>query len=357
MITAERILIYRLGSLGDTIMALPSLHLIRRMFPAAQITILTNRPVAAKAAPLSDVLGEESELFDAVMDYPVELRAPAEIRKLRERIRAGKFDLLIHLSAPRGWLNSARDYFFFRACGIPRIIGVPFARRDLQVVRTSDGLHEWEPKRLARRLQKLGGVELEDSCSWDLRLTAAERAEADELLRVSSISTPFVAMSLGTKLVVKDWSLENWSKLLEKLGASFAALPLVALGAPDERAAVDAALAHWPGPSANLCGATSPRVSAVILQRAALFIGHDSGPMHLAAAGGTPCVAIFSGHAPRGQWFPRGRNNTILIPDERCATCSASTCRQVNGTCILSITVDQVRAAVVEKLTSAVAVR
>lgn len=346
---AKRILIYRLGSLGDTVVALPCFHLIRSAFPSAHISILTNRPVQAKAAPLTSVLGG-SGLFDQALDYPIELRRFGEISKLRHRLRAGKFDLVIHLSAARGLWNSVRDYFFFRWCGIPKIIGVPFRREDLQVAQTESGLYEAEAVRLARRLRPLGQVNLCDSNSWDLRLTPEEKSEADRLLGETEIVSPFIAISPGTKLSVKDWTPENWKQLLTQLSNFYPRLSILALGAEDEQETVDSSLVLWKGTAANLCGKTSPRVSAAILEKAALFVGHDSGPMHLAAAVGTPCVALFAAHAARGQWFPRGERNRILVAENLCSACSASPCRQINGKCILSITVAEVLETVKQQL-------
>jgi len=350
-VSVQSILIYRLGSLGDTVVALPCFHLIRNAFPSAHITILTNRPVAAKAAPLISVL-RNTGLFDDVIDYPVALRHLGELQKLRRLLRAGNFDLAIHLTASRGFRNSVRDYFFFRACGIPKVVGLPLRRADLEVARAADGLYENESIRLARRVRSLGEIDLAQPESWDLHLTPEEKSEAQRLLAASGIELPFLAISLGTKLQVKDWTAANWQSLLAKLAASYPQLAVVALGAEDERAEVDSTLAVWKGATANLCGKTSPRVSAAILQKAALFVGHDSGPMHLAAAVGTPCVALFAGHAPRGQWFPRGEKNTILVAEKLCPNCLRGDCRQIKGVCILSITVAEVLAAVQQRLPS-----
>lgn len=337
----HRILIYRLGSLGDTVVALPCFKFIRREFPSAKITILTNRPVQAKAAPLASVLGD-SRLFDELIDYPVRLRGLSQIIKLRNRIHAEKFDLVIHLTAARGLLSSVRDYLFFRWCGIPKIIGVPFQHEDLQVAQIDDGLYEAESVRLARRLRNLGEINLSDPDGWDLELTAEEKNQAQQLLMDAGIQSPFIALSLGSKLLVKDWTSQNWKNLLARLSNSYSALAIVALGAEEEREITDSVLAHWKGIVGNFCGRTSPRLSAAILEKASLFVGHDSGPMHLASAVGTPCVAIFSAQNPPGQWFPRGNRNRILSPDKLCSDCEFGSCRQINNKCILSITVDQV---------------
>jgi len=66
------------------------------------------------------------------------------------------------------------------------------------------------------------------------------------------------------------------------------------LGAADEQVRTELLLANWPGPKLNLCGQLSVRQSAAVLTHARVYLGHDSGPMHLAAAVGIPCVAVFS---------------------------------------------------------------
>ena len=76
----------------------------------------------------------------------------------------------------------------------------------------------------------------------------------------------------------------------------------------------DALLAHWKGPHLNTCGRVDPRVSAALMERAALFLGNDSGPMHLAAAVDTPAVAVFSRHARPGIGFPLGDRHRIFYP-------------------------------------------
>ena len=79
---------------------------------------------------------------------------------------------------------------------------------------------------------------------------------------------------------------------------------LILLGAPDEWERSEKLRHTWKGQSINLSGKTSPRVSAVILEQCSLFIGHDSGPMHLASAVGIPTLGLFSWQNPPGQWFP-----------------------------------------------------
>ncbi len=346
---STRILVYRLGSLGDTVLALPCFRLIQKTYPQATITVLTNAPVSGKAAPLESVLAG-SGLIDEVIHYPVGLRDLRQLAALRSRLRAGRFDLLISLASARGLAASVRDYLFFKACGIPRIIGIPFLKRDLVCgLREGGALYESEAERLLRRIRSLGHADLRERQWLDLGLTAEERAEAARLLRETGQGGTFLAASLGTKTPLNDWGTANWTRLLTELSRAHPQWGLVLLGSADESGRSEMLLENWQGPRANLCGKTSPRVSAAVLEKAALYIGHDSGPMHLAAASGTRCVTIFSARCPPGQWFPMGEGHANLYPlayynPQRTAELA------YQQEALASIQVEEVRAALEEKI-------
>lgn len=301
----DNILIYRLGSLGDTVVALPCFHLIRNLYPRSRIVILTNEPVSGKAAPALAVL-EHSGLCDQAVSYPVGTRSTTELVKVRQAIRKMRPELMVNLAAGRGWLKSLRDYLFFRSCGIKRIVGTPWRRRDLRVRRLPEGEFEPECQRLAARLSSLGVINLADQRFWDLKLTRAERHQASGLLPTDH--RQWLAVSVGTKHPAKDWGEENWDQLLGSLSRKMSDASLLLLGAADEWARSERLSRVWTGRRLNLCGQPPARVSAAIFERARLFIGHDSGPMHLAAAVGTPTLGLFSWFNPPGQWFPGHRS-------------------------------------------------
>ncbi|RYF65753.1 MAG: glycosyltransferase family 9 protein, partial [Cytophagaceae bacterium] len=124
----------------------------------------------------------------------------------------------------------------------------------------------------------------------------------------------------------KDWGETNWLQLIERLGKILTGWQLVLIGAPEESDFADLCLLAWLGEGVNLCGKCSPRVSAAVLKKAKLFVGHDSGPMHLAACVETPCVAIFSGRNLPMQWYPYGNSNTIIYHPTDCAGCDLDIC-------------------------------
>ncbi|MEQ1841583.1 MAG: glycosyltransferase family 9 protein, partial [Verrucomicrobiales bacterium] len=196
----KRVVVYRFGSLGDTLVALPAFHLVRRAFPEARITLLTNIPVHAKAAPMEAVLGG-GKFYDDVLRYPVSLRNFDGLLRLRKQLKEGAYDCLVYLASPKGGvITSMRDLLFFRSCGIPEVFGVPFSRsalRSLPVHGTN--LYTSRTSRALEALEVLGKIDVRDPGAWDLRLTAEEVAEAEDLLARSGILTPFLAVSAGTK--------------------------------------------------------------------------------------------------------------------------------------------------------------
>ena len=301
----NHILIYRLGSLGDTIMALPCFHLVRKIYPGARIAILTNQPVSGKAAPALSVL-ENSGLCNEAIGYPVGTRNRQVLAELRQKIRQFQPRTVINLAADRGWLKSLRDHLFFRSCGVKKIVGTPWSQGNLHIQQMSRGDCLPESARLAFRLASLGSLDLADRSVWDLRLTPEECTQASEFL--PSTHQAMIAVSLGTKHLVNEWGEENWKILVRRLSHELPGTNLILIGSGDEWERSKTLGDAWRGTHINLCGKTSPRISAAILKRCHLFIGHDSGPMHLASAEGIPTLGLFSWFNPPGQWFPGHRS-------------------------------------------------
>lgn len=354
----KRVLLYRLGSLGDTVVSLPALHLVRRAFPSAELRLLTNNPVNSKAPPAAAIL-EHTGLVDGYERYTVGTRSLPELAGLVWRLRRWRPDALVYLAASRGVASATRDRRFFRLCGLRRQIGVPLTE-DMSSNRQLDGEDTWEPEasRLARNIAELGDARLDDPASWDLALTPQEHARAADALLAGGADMEgrsLLAVSVGTKVQSKDWGRENWRALLRRLGATFPHFALAFCGAPEESEASDFAAEGWREGVAtrkatpclrNLCGRLTPRESAAVFARAELFLGHDSGPMHLAAAVQTPCVAIFAARNKPRVWFPYGPGHRVLYHRVDCWGCGLETCLIEHKRCIVSITVDEVAAAV-----------
>ena len=344
----ERILVYRLGSLGDTIIALPAFHSIRNSFPQGHITILTNKPITSKAAPLESILAG-TKLFDNIISYPTGTRNPFVIIKLLQELRSRRFDIAFNLAAYRSELATLRDRTFLAMSGAKNLYGFCLKENGNSPHSQSTEI-EWEAARIARRVEHIAKVDLYSEDSWDLCLSTEEKREAEMFLSQLDGTLKPIALSTGTKIQSNNWGLNNWKELSIRLSEKFRNRPALFLGSKDEFIEAEACRTTWCGQSLNLCGATSPRVSAAILKQCELFIGHDSGPMHLAACVGTACVAIFSARNLPRQWFPRGENHKIIYHKTDCAGCGLEVCIKQNKKCIMGITVDEVFHAISEAL-------
>lgn len=310
----RRVLVHRLGSLGDTVIALPCFHRIRRSFPDCDIRVLTNAPVDDRAPPLFSVL-EGSGLIDGYFEYSVSTRSWRRLWRLARHIREWQPDEAVYLVHRLRKRDVLRDRLFLRACGIGRVTGLPLTDDLLSNRRGPDGLLEREAERLARCLAPLGPIDLADPANWDLHLTETESAKAREAVASPSGVDSYIVLCTGTKLALKDWGAANWHSLADWLLDNYPHR-LVFVGAEADRALADAIMRGRPERCVNLCGRLSVRESAAVIAGAALFAGNDSGPMHLAQAVGTPLVAVFSGLYPPGQWFPGGHATRILYPSD-----------------------------------------
>jgi heptosyltransferase-3 len=343
----KRVLIYRLGSLGDTVVALPSLHLIARAFPNAERRMLTNFPVNSKAPAAAAILAENG-LVQEYFRYVVGTRSPKELLKLWWTLLRWRPQVVVHLGSVRGVKNARRDEQFFRLCGFPEQIGAAVTEgMQKHLFQAEYQALEPESERLARNIAPLGDAQIDKREAWDLRLTDAENAKAAEMLAGAN-GRPIVAVCVGTKMQAKDWGRENWRELLRRLGGRYPQFALALAGAAEENEASEFAAEGWResvgagAPVINLCGRLTPRESAACIARAEAFLGHDSGPMHLAASVGTPCVAVFSARNIPRVWYPHGRQHRVVYHKVKCAGCWLETCIVEKKRCLTSISVDEV---------------
>jgi heptosyltransferase III len=297
------VVIYRLGSLGDAIVALPCFHRVAQIFPDAERVVLTNVPVASVAPPFEAVLGR-GHLVSQYVAYPVGLRSLKELWSLRARLKAIGASTLVYMGARRGLLSAWRDLIFFRLCGFSRIVGIPLTQ-ELQENRVdpATGFVEPECERLARALASLGPIDLKNLDAWDLMLSAEELAMGEKFVSQFGGSS-FIAIHVGGKATINDWGEKNWRMLLRELEQKYGDYGLMLVGAQDDSRRYDAIVDQWAGPVANACGKLTPRECAAAMRFARIFIGHDSGPLHLASISGAPCVGLFGKKNLPRKWHP-----------------------------------------------------
>ncbi|MBM3525973.1 MAG: hypothetical protein FJX57_23735, partial [Alphaproteobacteria bacterium] len=138
----RRVLIFRLGSLGDTVVALPAFHVIARAFPLAERQVLTNMPRNAKETDLDAVLGGTGLVHDYLHFDPAD-RSPAALGEARAKVRAFAPDLVVYLAEQTTRTRMLRHIAFFAASGITDIVGLPPFGGDGTHLRDRT-LNEWE---------------------------------------------------------------------------------------------------------------------------------------------------------------------------------------------------------------------
>jgi heptosyltransferase-3 len=344
----KRVLIYRLGSLGDTVIAVPALHLIERAFPAARRVLLTNIQAYINAPAAFSIL-DGSALVDDFIDYPLATRSFPTILRLWWRLVRFRPEIVIYLMPKRGERSLARDKWFFRLAGARQVIGLPVGDLAESAYDPATQLWESEAARLLRCLRNLGDGRLDDAASWDLRLTPAEEQKGRDMLAPLA-GRPLIACGPGTKMQAKDWGQENWRALLTNLAAELPHYGLVLVGAKLDAEVAGYVSRDWRGPVVNLCGLLSPRETAAALKNTGLFLGPDSGPMHLAAAYGVPCAIAFASLDRPGRWFPAGKMHRPIYHRVDCQNCRLTICIEQKKKCILSIGVDEMLEASLQLL-------
>jgi heptosyltransferase-3 len=302
--------------------------------------LLTNKPTHSNAPAAYAVL-EGSGLVHGYMDYPWKTRSLRDLAQLWWQIVRFRPQVVVYLMGLRN--TERRDRWFFRLCGVRRLVGLPNGNQVQPLYDETTGRWEQEGQRLLRSIRELGEADVHDLANWDLRLTADEEKRAGDLL-AHFADRPLIACGPGTKMQAKDWGQENWRKLLTALGAKLAGYGLVLLGAKEDSAMTEYAADGWPGPVTNLCG-LPPRETAAILRRTEVFLGPDSGQMHLAAAYGVPCAIVFSSRLLRGRWFPAGNGHEVVYHTVECSHCNLEVCVEKQRKCIMSISIEEMMQA------------
>lgn len=352
---SSRIIVYRIGQLGDTIVALPAMWAIKENFPEAELTLLCDQHAHTNYILASDLL-RDAGIFHDFLAYPVEKlgtssarRATKLLRKLRER----KFDTLIYLApSARSQARVRRDRWFFRAAGIRTFIGMTgFPHLERKSGRAPLATLPRESELLLLRLRESGlRVSLQNP-RFDLGLGEKEEKKVAAWLESQAQSDGgrrWIAVGPGSKMPAKRWPMERYDAVVRDLIAGFDIWPVI-FGGPEDREIGDGLIERW-GRGYNAAGALSVREAGVALKRCLLYLGNDTGTMHLAAAAGIPCVAVFSSRERPGLWFPAGSANRVFRSEIDCEGCGLKVCITRDIECLRRIDPQSVTAACAEIL-------
>ena len=285
----NRILVIRGGAIGDFILTLPALKALRDARPASHFEILGYKHIAVLAekrfyaqetrsmqyGPLARFFAVNSELPTELADY------------------FASFDLIVsYLFDP--------DQIFeenLRRCGVENLICGP--ARILENVGHA-------ARQLARPIEEVG-IEIVD-LSERIFPSTTDREFAREYL--GNPSQPIIAIHPGSGSPQKNWPLENWIALFSQRRRFADVQGMVVISGEADETQRKRLEREWS--DRNVCFAKSlplPQLAVVLEQ--SIFVGHDSGISHLAAAAGANCILLFGATDPN-IWAPRNNNVRVL---------------------------------------------
>ena len=349
----RRALIIKLRHHGDVLLTSPVLSVLKNHAPHAEIDALVYADTAAMLA-LHPSLAQLHSIDRNWKRSGKIAQARAEWQ-LFAALRARRYDLIVHLTDhPRGaWL--ARLLGARHAVGPKRSDEAgwwrhSFTHRYAQVNRT--GRHMVE--RNLDALRRIGIQPREDERA--LTLVAGEDAQrrVAGLLNQHGLKPGgFIQLHAASRWLFKCWPVASNAALLDALHAD--GWPLVLTAAPDEREQdmVAEIVAASRAPSINLAGQLTLKELAALTEQARLFVGVDSAPMHIAAAVGTPLVALFgpSSDSDWGPWCVESR--VITSTRHACRPCGLDGCGGGKiSECLTTLPVERVLQASRELLAS-----
>jgi lipopolysaccharide heptosyltransferase II len=359
----QRILVIRLDLIGDLVLTLTLVHLLKRIYPQAEIDLLampSTAPIARSEQDLSEIITYDPNVWRR----PQALLRRAnwrEARTLLRRLRARHYDLAISASGP--WaaviaaLSGARRRVGFAREGYPGFMSDPVPGRHWQ---RGDHRHEVD---YCLELARAAGAspEPEDRIPH-LTVDPAARDEVEALLSrarpgspAAQAHGPLVVCHLGSHNgYAKRWPLPYWARLIDRLAHELDAR-IVLTGTSGDLPIIEAVLGRtrMASHALNLAGQTSLTQLAALMHMADLVISGDSGPMHIAAAVGAPLIAI---HGPTDPALsgPISPQATVLRSTIWCSPCydarHPADCRFHSVQCMKNVTPEEVFTAAQTRL-------
>jgi heptosyltransferase II len=325
-----KILIRATNWVGDAIMALPALRAVRSRFPNAEITILARPYVAA--------IYKNQQVCDNMMFVD-------DKNDLVDELRAQRFDLALLLqnafeaawiawragiTERIGYARDGRSLLLTRAVAVPKLGEIP--------------AHEqYYYLELLRRAGWLDSLPSESFIK--LNVPEDSRQHAEEFLLSARVQPGSLRIAIGAGASygsAKCWPPDRFAALANRLQAQ-AQADVILFGTSTEASVSSAIAAGMSHPPIDLTGKTSIDDLPALLSQCHLFIGNDSGAMHVAAAVGLPVVAVFGPTDPFGT-APVTPHCSVVQEKPHCSPCFLRRC-PTDHRCMTRVTPDAVEAA------------
>lgn len=322
MNSIENILIIKPGAIGDLLHLTPVIRALKEKYPHARITMLVGSRLSTTIFE-NNPLVHESIVFEKKGAH----KSLRGLVGLWKELHARRFDLVLNYqrSNLKGW--------FLAAAAFPCRVLVYHKSRKRLIHAVENHL---EP------LKALGIDPGKADRALDFYPSPNDEERAAELLNGAGLAGRWiVAFNPGTNHLCKCWPLDRFSQLADRIIEQMDA-EVIILGSPAEKKLADEIQAGMRYKAHDLTGCTLGELGA-LLKRVGVLVTGDTGPMHIAAAVGTPVLALYGPISPVRSG-PIGNGHKIMIHDELdCCPCNSFTC--VNSRfrlCMESISVDEV---------------
>lgn len=344
----RRILVLRTDGLGDLVMSSPMFPALKRAFPNARVTVLAanwSRDLVPLVPGIDDVL-----FLDAPWVTGGGTSAWAKLFETIRRLRNEDFDLGID---PRG---DFRNNLLLFLAGIPRRVGFAITGGDYWLTDVIPAGPDRHLRSFARTVVEYLAPDMPcDPFLPFIRLPESGKNAASAFLAghsaVRSPTRPVVVIHPAARWPGRQWSIERYAEVADRLAAAFGAI-IVLTGSVSEQTVTRAVTGKCKiARTIDAAGAISFEGFLGLLAAADLFIGVDSGPMHLADALGTPVVALV-GPALARTIRPSSCLARVITHQDAfpCVPCSQTTCLHQGHSCLDTISVDEVVDGATESL-------
>lgn len=332
----RNILIVKLSAIGDVIHALPVASALKQQFPEARITWVVEKPaydILTNNPYIDEIIIFDKANFKSLTCLAQ--NAPRFIAALRQR----RFDLALDLqglfkSAAIAYLSGApKRLVYCNARELSNIVGQ-------QICGANQNGHVVE--RYLDVARALGCQPAEAEFAVCITEKEATQTESKAKRAGLDINKPYVVLIPGTNWPNKCWPTTHFAQLASMLYDE-AMIPVI-VGGQADRSLAQKIIAKSKIPPIDLTGQILLKELAYILRNAKIVVGGDTGPMHLAAAVGTPVIALFGPTDPLRNG-PYGQGHTVLMPSYACLGCWQRKCPK-NQECLTDIAPEQVFAKI-----------
>lgn len=348
-----KILIVKTSAIGDVTHTLPALNALRSHYPDAHIAWLVEEAAAdiVEGHPaLNRVFVSRRKAWFRELRAGRIRQAVRAISGFVRQLRDTHYDLLIDF---QGLLKSSVWVVLARAdrkVGFGR--GMEHAECSYLFLNERVPAVDMNRHALERELVLLERLGVpSDTIVYDLSIPKESTDEASTLLGAHGVGPHdrVVAINPMTKWPTKLWEEQRFAQVADRLIKE--GLRVAFTGSAQDRAAIDHICRQMTHQAIRLDGKTSLKTLAAVYQRSTVVLSTDSGPMHIAAAVGTPVVALFGPTAP-WRTGPYGPQHTVLRAGISCSPCFKKRCLTTDyehQACLRRITVDQAVEAVLQK--------